>query len=110
ATVLQPEASSQIADGFGLCDGRGVQDDFRNDASAETRQRDAKLSLRNAAELGMVPLHGSGGDGRSGGLGASAAADENVQGDSGAARGNLWGPRGADEDCGRRRRRVGSGK
>ena len=41
AAVLQPGAPSQIAERFDLCDGRRLQSYFRDDAIAQTRQRDA---------------------------------------------------------------------
>ena len=76
--MLQPGASSQIAAGFGECDGRHIQGNLPDDARAEAGERDAELSVRYAAIAGMAAVYGSGGDGRSGGSGAGAAADQNV--------------------------------
>ena len=76
--VLQPGASSQVAAGFGQCDGRGVQDDLPDDARHQAGERDAGVSVRDAAVAGVAAVHRSGGDGRSGGSGAGAAADQDV--------------------------------
>ena len=83
---------------------------FETTRALESRQRDAKLPVRHAAKPGVVPLHGSGGDRRPGGLCAGAAPHENVQSVAGTARRRLRRSRRAHPDFRRGRQRAGRRK